>query len=72
MVGGYFRLIDTQNRLVRLTNIDTGGLYAGFRLRLTDMVDFKFQYGVDSDYREFNPDIDLAHTFRIGLELHYN
>jgi len=81
MVGGYFRLFDTQTpyrqavrrRLhVNLTNIDTGGLYAGFRLRLTDMVDFRFQYGVDSDYREFNPDIDLGHTFRIGVDFHYN
>jgi len=72
MVGGYFRLLDTQTRLVRLMNIDTGGVYAGFRLRLTDMVDFRFQYGVDSDYREFNPDIDLAHTVRIGVDVHYN
>lgn len=81
MVGGYFRLFDTQTpyrqtvrqRLhINLTNIDTGGVYAGFRLRLTDMIDFKFQYGVDSDYREFNPDIDLAHTFRVGIDFHYN
>jgi hypothetical protein len=81
MVGGYFRLLDTQTPYqqtvrqrigVSLKNIDTGGLYAGFRFRLTDMIDFKFQYGVDSDYREFNPDIDLAHMFRIGVDFHYN
>jgi hypothetical protein len=72
MVGGYFRLLDTQTRLVRLVNVDTGGLYAGFRLRLTNMVDFRFQYGVDSDYREFNPDIDLGHTVRIGVDVRYN
>jgi hypothetical protein len=72
MIGGYFRLLDTQTRLVRLTNINTAGVYLGLRFRLTDMIDFKFQYGVDSDYREFNPDIDLAHTFRIGADFHYN
>ncbi len=78
LVGGYFRLLDTQTPYpfrrtgVRLSSIDTGGLYAGFQFRLTEMVDLKFQYGVDSDYREFNPDIDLAHTFRVGVYVHYN
>ena len=32
----------------------------------------RFQYGVDTDSREFKPDIDLAHTSRVGLHLHYN
>lgn len=71
-VGGYYRLIDAQTPYVRLTNIDTAGLYAGFRVYLTQMIEFRFQYGVDNDYQEFNPDIDLAHTFRMGLHFRYN
>jgi hypothetical protein len=27
---------------------------------------------VDTDYREFNPDIDIAHTFRMGVHFRYN
>ena len=71
-LGGYYRLIDTQTPYTRLTNIDTIGLYAGIRYHLTQLIEFRFQYGVDNDYREFNPDIDIAHTFRMGLHFRYN
>ena len=71
-LGGYYRLIDAQTPYVRLTNIDTIGMYAGLRYNLTQLIELRFQYGVDNDYREFNPDIDLAHTFRMGVHFRYN
>jgi hypothetical protein len=71
-VGGYFRLFDAQTRLVRLNSVDNGGMYTSLWLRVTDYIDFRFQYGMDSDYREYNPAIDLVHTFRMSVDFHYN
>ena len=71
-VGGYFRLFDAQSRLVRLNSVDNGGMYTSLWLRVTDYVDLRFEYGMDSDYREYNPAIDLVHTFRMSVDFHYN
>ena len=68
--GLYHRVMDTQNRIILIEDSSTTGFFSSLYLPVNRHWDFRLSYGVDNDYSVFNPDIDLQHTLRIGIDVH--
>ena len=68
--GLYHRVMDTQNRIILIEDSSTTGFFSTLFLPVNRHLDFRLSYGFDNDYSVFNPDIDLQHTLRIGMDVH--
>ena len=62
--------MDTQNRIILIEDSSTTGFFSTLFLPVNRHWDFRLSYGFDNDYSVFNPDIDLQHTLRIGMDVH--
>jgi len=70
--GIFYRLYDTQSRIISLNNVDTLAFTGGIKLRLARGYKVLLEYGRDEELPFFNPDIDFTQSFRVRFEWHFN
>lgn len=70
--GLFYRMFDTQSRIISLNNVDTLGFTGAVKLRLARGYKLLLEYGRDEELPFFNPDIDYTQSFRVRFEWHFN
>ena len=70
-VGGFYRLINYQDRFYILNRLHDRGLLASAALKLDSRTRAYFDYGLDTDFFLFSPNIKDAQTIRLGLNWRY-
>lgn len=62
----------TQNRLFTFLNSSSSvGISTSFAFRMNQYQSLRLTYGFDTDYVEFNPDIDKAHQLRLSYRVQF-
>ena len=69
--GGFYSLINMQNRFVFIENARLLGVLGGFNWRINQHSRIRFDYGLDDDFFVFRPSIKRGQTFRLRLEWKY-
>lgn len=70
-LGGYFGLFNTRNRLAEVNGVIRAGGYVQGRVQVHRAAELMVEYGVDRGDRNFNPDIAVVHTLRVGFNVYY-
>lgn len=70
-VGGFYRNLDFRDQFTVITNAADKGVLADASFKLDSRSRLIFDYGLDSDYAVFQPDIQNSQTFRIGVAWSY-
>lgn len=69
--GGYYRNLDLRDQFTIITNGGDKGVLADASFKLDGRSRLTFEYGLDSDYHVFEPDIENSQTFRVGIAWSY-
>ncbi len=69
--GGFFRLLNFQDAFTIINGAHDFGMLATAQFKLDRRTRFYLDYGLDSDYFVFRPDIQNAQTFRVGMAWTY-
>ena len=69
--GGYYRNLDFRDQFTIISNAGDKGVLANASFKLDNRSRLNFEYGLDSDYHVFEPDIENSQTFRIGIAWSY-
>jgi hypothetical protein len=69
--GGFYRLLNFQGQFTVITNARDKGVLANASFKLNSRTRFYLDYGLDTDYIVFRPDIQNSQTFRFGLAWSY-
>jgi len=69
--GGFYRNLDFRDQFTIITNAGDKGVLADASFKLDSRSRLTFEYGLDSDYHVFQPDIENSQTFRVGVAWSY-
>ncbi len=70
-IGGFYRLIHYQDRFYVLNHLHDRGLLGSATLKLDSRTRAYADYGLDTDFFLFSPNIKYAQTVRLGLDWRY-
>ena len=69
--GGFYRNLDLRDQFTVITDAGNKGVLADASFKLDSRSRLIFEYGLDSDYHVFEPDIQNSQTFRVGVAWSY-
>ena len=69
--GGFYRNLDFRDNFTVISDAHDKGVLGDAAFKLDSRSRLYFDYGLDSDYSAFRPDIQNSQTFRFGLAWSY-